>query len=154
MMLFLRSPVADPGEWGGHAPPGPVKISHKKDSYRRRPHRFYVSCSPTPLPIYPRPLDKLSFSLTVKGSVYLAHTWLAVASPQVANAAIQFNTDVVVYAFGGKCVGIDQSWVYEYSLQSKSTAYDQCRLEMKHHVQKCHFCLEISLLHGSNKGNN
>ena len=103
----------------------------------------------SPLPPFTRPLDKLSFNLTVKGSVHLAHTWLAVASPQVAIAAVQFNTDVVAYAFGGKCVGIDQSWVYEYSLQSKSTAYDQCRLEMKHHVQKCHFCLEISLLFNS-----
>ena len=27
-------------------PPGPVKISHKKDGHRRRPHRFHVSCPP------------------------------------------------------------------------------------------------------------
>ena len=25
------------------APPGPVKISHKKDGHRIRPHRFHVS---------------------------------------------------------------------------------------------------------------
>ena len=32
-----------------HAPPGPVKISHKKDGCQRRPHRFHISCPP-PLP--------------------------------------------------------------------------------------------------------
>ena len=32
---------------GDHAPvPGPVKISHKKDGLKRRPHRFRVSCPP------------------------------------------------------------------------------------------------------------
>ena len=38
--------------WGGHAPPfppGPVKISHKKDGHWRRPHRFHVSL-PLPYP--------------------------------------------------------------------------------------------------------
>ena len=30
-------------------PPSPVKISHKKDSYQRRPHRFHVSW-PSPYP--------------------------------------------------------------------------------------------------------
>ena len=42
--------VADPGgRRGGHlAPPGPVKIGHKKDGHRRRPHRFHVSCPPLP----------------------------------------------------------------------------------------------------------
>ena len=29
-------------------PPGPVKISHKKDGRQRRPHRFHVSCPPLP----------------------------------------------------------------------------------------------------------
>ena len=29
-------------------PPGSVKISHKKDDHRRRPHRFHVSWSPLP----------------------------------------------------------------------------------------------------------
>ena len=28
---------------GAMAPPGPVKIGHKKDGRRRRPHRFHVS---------------------------------------------------------------------------------------------------------------
>ena len=28
---------------GGHAPPGPVKTSHKKDGHQRQPHRFHVS---------------------------------------------------------------------------------------------------------------
>ena len=43
-------PVADPqGGRGGHAPPSPVKISHKKDGYRRQPHRFHVSY-PIPYP--------------------------------------------------------------------------------------------------------
>ena len=43
--------VADPGGSrgrGGHGPPGPVKISHKKDGRQRRPHRFYVSRPPLP----------------------------------------------------------------------------------------------------------
>ena len=31
------------------APPGPVKIGHKKDGRRRRPHRFHVS-RPPPYP--------------------------------------------------------------------------------------------------------
>ena len=30
------------------APPGPVKIGHKKDCRRRRPHRFHVSRPPLP----------------------------------------------------------------------------------------------------------
>ena len=43
-------PVADPGGGrGGHGPPGPVKIGHKKDGHRRRPHRFHVS-RPPPYP--------------------------------------------------------------------------------------------------------
>ena len=37
------------------APPGPVKIGHKKDGRQRRPHRFHVS-RPPPLT---RPLDPL-----------------------------------------------------------------------------------------------
>ena len=32
----------------GPCPPGPVKISHKKDGRRRRPHRFPVSRPPLP----------------------------------------------------------------------------------------------------------
>ena len=39
--------VADPGERGTW-PPGPVKISHKKDGHQRRPHRFHVSQPPLP----------------------------------------------------------------------------------------------------------
>ena len=31
------------------APPGPVKIGHKKDGHQRRPHRFHVS-RPPPYP--------------------------------------------------------------------------------------------------------
>ena len=31
-------------------PPGPVKISHKKDGRQRRQHRFHVSRPPPPLP--------------------------------------------------------------------------------------------------------
>ena len=39
------------GRRGGHAPPpGPVKVSHKKDGHRRQPHRFHVSHPP---PLYP-----------------------------------------------------------------------------------------------------
>ena len=43
----LRYTVADPGGEGPW-PPGPVKISHKKDGCQRQPHRFYVSCPPLP----------------------------------------------------------------------------------------------------------
>ena len=41
--------VADPGGPRGPWPPGPVKISHKKDGRQRRPYRFHVS-RPPPLP--------------------------------------------------------------------------------------------------------
>ena len=34
------------GAEGAMAPPGPVKISHKKDGRQRRPHRFHVSWPP------------------------------------------------------------------------------------------------------------
>ena len=45
-----RFPVADPGGLGGHGPPGPVKISHKKDGHQRQLHRFHVSQPPlTPM---------------------------------------------------------------------------------------------------------
>ena len=38
------SAVADPGRGrGAMPPPGPVKISLKKDGHQRRPHRFHVS---------------------------------------------------------------------------------------------------------------
>ena len=50
--------VVDPGgAEGAMAPPGPVKIGHKKDGRQRRPHRFHVS-RPPPLPLT-RPLDPL-----------------------------------------------------------------------------------------------
>ena len=45
--------VVDPGGPRGHAPQGPVKISHEKDGHRRQPHRFHVSYPVT------RPLDPL-----------------------------------------------------------------------------------------------
>ena len=41
------------------APPGPVKIGHKKDGHRRRPHRFHVSRPPLT-----RPLDPLLVNLS------------------------------------------------------------------------------------------
>ena len=41
--------VADPGGGEEVIPPGPVKISHKKDIRQRRPHRFHVS-RPPPYP--------------------------------------------------------------------------------------------------------
>ena len=45
--IDIYSPVADPGGGrGGHGPPGPVKIGHKKDGRRRWPHRFHVSRTP------------------------------------------------------------------------------------------------------------
>ena len=37
------------GAEGAMAPPGPVKIGHKKDGRQRRPHRFHVS-RPPPYP--------------------------------------------------------------------------------------------------------
>ena len=37
------------GGEGAMAPPGPVKIGHKKDGRRRQPHRFHVS-RPPPYP--------------------------------------------------------------------------------------------------------
>ena len=46
MLVTRKYPVADRGGRGGHIPPGPVKISHKKDGYRRQPHRFHVSRPP------------------------------------------------------------------------------------------------------------
>ena len=52
-LLFLESvrSVADPG--GACPPPGPVKIGHKKDGHRRRPHRFHVSRPPPTRPLDP-----------------------------------------------------------------------------------------------------
>ena len=46
--MFPKYAVADQGGGGrgGRGPPGPVKISHKKDGRRRRPHRFHVSWPP------------------------------------------------------------------------------------------------------------
>ena len=44
---MLSISVADPeGAKGAMAPPGPVKIGHKKDGRQRRPHRFHVSRPP------------------------------------------------------------------------------------------------------------
>ena len=49
-LVGMRPTVADPGgAEGAMPPPGPVKISHKKDGHWRRPHRFHVS-RPPPLP--------------------------------------------------------------------------------------------------------
>ena len=60
LVLF---PVADPGGREGHAPPpGPVKISHKKDGRQRQPHRFHVSRPP---PHFTRLLETLLISLNV-----------------------------------------------------------------------------------------
>ena len=47
--LNRMNAVADPGgAEGAMAPPGPVKISHKKDGRQRRSHRFHVSWPPLP----------------------------------------------------------------------------------------------------------
>ena len=46
--------VADPGgAKGAMAPPGPVKIGHKKDGHQRWPHRFHVSRPPLTRPLDP-----------------------------------------------------------------------------------------------------
>ena len=47
--VLLHTSVADPAVQGGHVPPGPVKISHRKDGPHNRPHRFHVSWLPTRL---------------------------------------------------------------------------------------------------------
>ena len=50
----MRNAVADPGGGqGGHGPPRPVKIGHKKDGCRRRAHRFHVSRPPLTRPLDP-----------------------------------------------------------------------------------------------------
>ena len=41
------------GAEGAMAPPGPVKIGHKKDGHQRRPHRFHVSRPPLTRPLDP-----------------------------------------------------------------------------------------------------
>ena len=49
-VLHVLVSVADlVGCRGATPPPGPVKISHKKDGHRRSLHRFHVYCPP-PLP--------------------------------------------------------------------------------------------------------
>ena len=50
------------GGEGAMAPPGPVKISHKKDGCQRQPHRFYVS-HPYPLPLERFPVPTLPPSI-------------------------------------------------------------------------------------------
>ena len=50
-MWVEATAVADPGgAEGAMAPPGPGKISHKKDGHQRQPHRFHVSWPPPPYP--------------------------------------------------------------------------------------------------------
>ena len=46
----MRISSGSRGGRGGHGPPGPVKIGHKNDGHRRRPHRFHVS-RPPPYPV-------------------------------------------------------------------------------------------------------
>ena len=46
--LVGPEPAMYPG--GPCPPPGPVKISHKKDGHQIRPHRFHVSYPPPTLP--------------------------------------------------------------------------------------------------------
>ena len=53
-MLTSMLSVADPGgAEGTMAPPGPVKIGHKKDGHRRQLHRFHVSRPPLTRPLDP-----------------------------------------------------------------------------------------------------
>ena len=51
LAICVKHAVANPGGGaeGVMAPPGPVKIGHKKDGRQRRPHRFHVS-RPPPYP--------------------------------------------------------------------------------------------------------
>ena len=57
LILNLGSELCSSGFRGGAegamVPPGPVKIGHKKDGHRRRPHRFHVSRSPLTRPLDP-----------------------------------------------------------------------------------------------------
>ena len=50
------------------APPGPVKIGHKKDGCRRRPHRFHVSRPPLTQSLDPL----LRSSVQLVGSVFVS----------------------------------------------------------------------------------
>ena len=64
----------------GPCPPGPVKISHKKDGHRRRLHRFHVSRPPSlpgrwihywDSPFYIQTQYRLDRSCSVKAVVWL-----------------------------------------------------------------------------------
>ena len=68
--------VADPGGRGGHGPPGPVKIGHKKDGCQRWLHRFHVSRPPLTRPLDPllrgtwSPLSVQYFSCSFRQKIW------------------------------------------------------------------------------------
>ena len=51
--LLLITSSGSKGGQGGHGPLCLLNISHKKDGYQRRPHRFHISWSPLTRPVDP-----------------------------------------------------------------------------------------------------
>ena len=98
--LPSESPVAAPGEGteGPCPPPQPCKISHKKDGYQMRPHRFHVSRPTPPHPPQPphiptQPLDPLLVTPTKFTSVCNYVCRLNFASIVFDNTCPQMSSD-------------------------------------------------------------
>ena len=75
------------------APPGPVKIGHKKDGRQRWPHRFHVSRPPLT-----RPLDPLLGSLKAK-STYIFHTIWLLIHIRPANQNLNIVLQLEIFCF-------------------------------------------------------
>ena len=85
--LFMLSNGYSSGSRGGPTgpwpPPGPVKIGHKKDGRRRRPHRFHVS-RPPPYPAAGSATGLVNNFFTVSNEmVPLGNTAISVHIPQL-----------------------------------------------------------------------
>ena len=89
------------------APPGPVKIGHKKDGRQRRPHRFHVSRPPP----YPAAGSATDFYLK-KISRY--------ASSTNSFVAIEFNSHETMVISGGSRIfprgGANSQKCYYFSI--------------------------------------